>query len=202
MKKVAATSGQRVSLASAFFALGSAWVGICAGSDKVLNFFLSSSLKDAHSRNLERGRHLQNTFSAHTRNKKMHARQKFFQQATVLSDSRWALLRPNDRRGCGAEAWESSFPVALLRRERECAKIAGLLRTYFFHWSRAYEISSGSFAFGGWPGEFHYRRAAVCDASAAGRGRLVRLPGGARPTGFVGWAIRRLHRVVQFAERR
>lgn len=75
----------------------------------MLNFFLSSSLKDAHSRNLERGRHLQNTFSAHTRNKKMHARQNFFQQASVLSDSRWALLGLNDRRERGAEAWGPSF---------------------------------------------------------------------------------------------
>src|SRR5208282_253913 len=88
MKKVAATSGQRVSLAIAFFALGSAWVGICAGSDKVLNFFLSSSLKDAHSRSSERGRHLQNTFSVHTRNKKMHVKQNFFQHGSVLSDYR------------------------------------------------------------------------------------------------------------------
>jgi len=39
MKKVAATSGQRVNLAIAFFAVGSAWEGICAGSDTVLNFF-------------------------------------------------------------------------------------------------------------------------------------------------------------------
>ena len=39
MKKVAATSGQSVSFATLFFAEEIAWEGICAGSDKVLNFF-------------------------------------------------------------------------------------------------------------------------------------------------------------------
>jgi len=43
MKNVAATSGQSVNFAALFFAMGSAWEGIWAGSDKVLNFFLSSS---------------------------------------------------------------------------------------------------------------------------------------------------------------
>jgi hypothetical protein len=39
MKNVAATSGQSVSFAALFFAMGSAWEGIWAGRDKVLNFF-------------------------------------------------------------------------------------------------------------------------------------------------------------------
>jgi hypothetical protein len=43
MKKVAATSGQSVSFATLFFAEEIVWEGIRAGSDKVLNFFLSSS---------------------------------------------------------------------------------------------------------------------------------------------------------------
>jgi hypothetical protein len=43
MKNVAATSGQRVSLATAFLVEGNTWEGVCAGSDIVLNFFLSSS---------------------------------------------------------------------------------------------------------------------------------------------------------------
>jgi len=43
MKNVAATSGQSVNFPALFFAMGSAWEGIWAGSDKVLNFFLSSS---------------------------------------------------------------------------------------------------------------------------------------------------------------
>jgi len=43
MKKVAATRGQSVSLATLFFVEGIAWEGTCAGSDKVLNFLLSSS---------------------------------------------------------------------------------------------------------------------------------------------------------------
>jgi hypothetical protein len=43
MKKVAATKGQSVSFAALFLEMGSTWEGIWAGSDKVLNFFLSSS---------------------------------------------------------------------------------------------------------------------------------------------------------------
>jgi hypothetical protein len=39
MKKVAATSGQSVSLATFFFAVGIALEGYCAGSDKELNFY-------------------------------------------------------------------------------------------------------------------------------------------------------------------
>jgi hypothetical protein len=39
MKKVAATSGQSVSLAIRFFAVGIALEGYCAGSDKELNFY-------------------------------------------------------------------------------------------------------------------------------------------------------------------
>jgi hypothetical protein len=39
MKNVAATSGQRVSLATAFFVEGNTREGTCAGSDTVLNFF-------------------------------------------------------------------------------------------------------------------------------------------------------------------
>jgi hypothetical protein len=39
MKNVAATNGQSVSFAALFFAMGSAWEGIWAGRDKVLNFF-------------------------------------------------------------------------------------------------------------------------------------------------------------------
>jgi hypothetical protein len=42
MKNVAATSGQRVSFATVFFVLEKTWEGT-AGSDTVLNFFLSSS---------------------------------------------------------------------------------------------------------------------------------------------------------------
>jgi hypothetical protein len=45
MKNVAATSGQSVSLATAFLVEGNTWEGTCAGSDTVLNFFLSSSYK-------------------------------------------------------------------------------------------------------------------------------------------------------------
>jgi len=43
MKNVAATSGQSVNFALFFFVAGIIWEGICAGKDKVLNFFLSSS---------------------------------------------------------------------------------------------------------------------------------------------------------------
>jgi hypothetical protein len=43
MKNVAATSGQSVNFAARFLEMGSAWEGIWAGRDKVLNFFLSSS---------------------------------------------------------------------------------------------------------------------------------------------------------------
>lgn len=43
MKKVAATSGQSVSLATFLLAEGIAGEGICAGRDIVLNSFLSSS---------------------------------------------------------------------------------------------------------------------------------------------------------------
>src|SRR5258707_4278900 len=39
MKNVAATSGQSVNFAALFFEMGSAWEGIWAGRDKVLNFF-------------------------------------------------------------------------------------------------------------------------------------------------------------------
>jgi hypothetical protein len=39
MKKVAATSGQSVSLAIRFLAVGIALDGYCAGSDKELNFY-------------------------------------------------------------------------------------------------------------------------------------------------------------------
>jgi len=43
MKNVAATSGQSVNFAALFFVDDIAWEGICAGSDNVLNFFLSPS---------------------------------------------------------------------------------------------------------------------------------------------------------------
>jgi hypothetical protein len=43
MKNVAATSGQSVSFATAFLVDGITREGICAGSDAVLNFFLSPS---------------------------------------------------------------------------------------------------------------------------------------------------------------
>jgi hypothetical protein len=39
MKKVAATSGQSVSLATVFFAVGIALEEYCVGSDKELNFY-------------------------------------------------------------------------------------------------------------------------------------------------------------------
>jgi hypothetical protein len=39
MKNVAATRGQSVSFATLFFAMRIAWEGICAGRDKVLNFY-------------------------------------------------------------------------------------------------------------------------------------------------------------------
>src|SRR5260370_12399976 len=45
MKKVAATSGHRVSLAALVFALGIAREGSWAGSDNVLNFYSRSSLE-------------------------------------------------------------------------------------------------------------------------------------------------------------
>src|SRR5271165_5644754 len=49
MKNVAATSGQSVNLATLFFAEGMTWEGMLAGSDIVLNFFLSSSSGDSRS---------------------------------------------------------------------------------------------------------------------------------------------------------
>src|SRR6516225_6166108 len=45
MKNVAATSGQSVSLATTFLVEENDWEETCAGSDTVLNFFLSSSYK-------------------------------------------------------------------------------------------------------------------------------------------------------------
>src|SRR3974390_724026 len=82
MKKVAATSGQRVSLATVFFVLGITWEG-WAGRDKVLNSFLSSSLSGVFaSIHAKTGRISKNTESAHACNKKMHDNEYFFTAET------------------------------------------------------------------------------------------------------------------------
>ena len=54
----------------------------------MLNFLLSSSLRDAHSRRIGARSHLQNTFSVSARNKKMHVRRVFFSLPTMLSYQR------------------------------------------------------------------------------------------------------------------
>jgi hypothetical protein len=79
MKNVAATSGQSVSLATAFLVEGNTWEGTCAGSDTVLNFFLSSSYKCSSLSLYAKQAHvLKNTRSACARKKKMHEIKKFF----------------------------------------------------------------------------------------------------------------------------
>jgi|SRR5580704_7768012 hypothetical protein len=79
MKNVAATSGQSVSLATAFLVEGNTWEGTCAGSDTVLNFFLSSSYKRSSLFLYAKQAHvLKNTRSARARKKKMHEIKKNF----------------------------------------------------------------------------------------------------------------------------
>jgi hypothetical protein len=77
MKNVAATSGQRVSFATAFLVEGNTWEGACAGSDIVLNFFLSSSYKCISLSVYAKQVHfLKNTSSVRARKKKMHETKK------------------------------------------------------------------------------------------------------------------------------
>src|SRR5208282_1521458 len=82
MKNVAATSGQRVSLATAFLVEGNTWEGTWAGSDTVLNFFLSSSYKCLSlSLYTKQAHFLKNTSSVGARKKKMHEMKKSFGRA-------------------------------------------------------------------------------------------------------------------------
>jgi hypothetical protein len=71
MKNVAATSGQSVNFATLFFADGITWEGICAGSDMVLNFFLSSSRSDSRFPKTAKQGHFRRIQSLHS-----HARKK------------------------------------------------------------------------------------------------------------------------------
>jgi hypothetical protein len=87
MKNVAATSGQSVSLATAFLVEGNTWEGTCAGSDTVLNFFLSSSYKrNSLSFSTKQVHVLKNTRSVRARKKKMQKIEKISTGKTVLRD--------------------------------------------------------------------------------------------------------------------
>jgi hypothetical protein len=87
MKNVAATSGQSVSLATAFLVVGNTWEGTCAGSDTVLNFFLSSSYKrNSLSFSTKQVHVLKNTRSVRARKKKMQKIEKISTGKTVLRD--------------------------------------------------------------------------------------------------------------------
>src|SRR5258708_30973661 len=78
MKKVAATSGQSVSLAALFFAVGIAREGSWAGSDIELNFY-SRPPKGTRPRRCGRASlHSQNTRVAPACKEKMHASEIFF----------------------------------------------------------------------------------------------------------------------------
>jgi hypothetical protein len=87
MKNVAATSGQSVSLATAFLVEGNTWERTCAGSDTVLNFFLSSSYKRSSlSFSTKQVHVLKNTRSVYARKKKMQKMEKSLAGKTVLRD--------------------------------------------------------------------------------------------------------------------
>src|SRR5260370_25899560 len=78
MKKVAATSGHRVSLAALVFAFGIAREGSWAGSDNVLNFYSRSSWSECSLVPNGATSQTQNTRFVPPRKKKMHLRQTFF----------------------------------------------------------------------------------------------------------------------------
>src|SRR5579859_7726014 len=78
MKKVAATSGQSVSLAALVFALGITRVGSGAGSDNVLNFYSRSSSNECSLLKNEATSQSKNTSFVLRCKKKMHRRKTFF----------------------------------------------------------------------------------------------------------------------------
>src|SRR5215472_3746825 len=87
MKKVAATSGHKVSLAAFFLALGMTWEGNCAGTEMLLNLYSRPPKRRSPSRAtlsippFQRAREaswlLKNTRSALPCNKKMHRSESF-----------------------------------------------------------------------------------------------------------------------------
>src|ERR1700688_200170 len=78
MKKVAATSGQSVSLAALVFALGITRVGSGAGSDNVLNFYSRSSSNECSLAINGATSQSKNTSFVLRCKKKMHRRKTFF----------------------------------------------------------------------------------------------------------------------------
>ena len=81
MKKVAATSGQSVSLAMDLFAVGSARAGYWAGSDIELNFYSRPPKGTTLSRCGEAGSHFENTRVLSACKRKMQERESFFMLA-------------------------------------------------------------------------------------------------------------------------
>src|SRR4029077_5909632 len=82
MKKVAATSGQSVSLAALVFALGITRVGSGAGSDNVLNFYSRSSSNECSLLKNGATSQSKNTSFVLRCKKKMHRRKTFLPGAT------------------------------------------------------------------------------------------------------------------------
>ena len=89
MKNVAATSGQSVSLAMDFFAVGIVREGYRAGSDKELNFYSRPPKRTSLSRCGEASSQLQNTRVLSACKQKMHASEYFFS----LANRTFVLLR-------------------------------------------------------------------------------------------------------------
>src|SRR6266849_3704581 len=139
MKNVAATSGQSVIFAALFFVDGIAWEGICAGSDKVLNFFsfalLCVTLALFSSEQAHRSK---NTSSARACNKKMRPNQNIFRTHHRIFVLLVALL-------C------SNFPSRV--------KLCPLLRTHSHPGDFLNEASSVLCPFPVRRTRFHYSRA-------------------------------------------
>src|SRR5579864_6305877 len=110
MKKVAATSGQSVSLAALVFALGITRVGSGAGSDNVLNFYSRSSSNECSLTMNGATSQSKNTSFVLRCKKKMHRRKTFFDVSYGDSGST-PQLSPD---GPDETSW--SLPCATLRR--------------------------------------------------------------------------------------
>jgi hypothetical protein len=128
MKNVAATSGQSVNLATAFLVEGNTWEGTCAGSDTVLNFFLSSSYKRSSLSLYAKQAHvLKNTRSARARKKKMHEIKKNFWARQLYF---WTAASPFFAAGeaalgltaCGTICWHRRVGASFKLRH-ECLAI-------------------------------------------------------------------------------
>src|SRR5215475_5190930 len=143
MKKVAATSGHKVSLAAFFLVLGMTWEGNCAGTEMLLNLYSrppkrrSPSRATLSKRLCSRAREaswlLKNTRSAPPRNKKMHLGEYFLGSAKRFAESegspatglRWAY----------AKLRQFDCNYFSLLESSGCVCSAGPQYSFFFRWS-------------------------------------------------------------------